>query len=201
MSYSRPDETWGYEPIQCSDGLEAWDLLTADDAPKMAILDWVMPGMDGVDVCRRLREERNDRHVFVYLLTARDSDADVLAGLDAGADDYLTKPVRTAELRIRLNNGRRLVELQDALIAAREAMRDQATKDPLNFFQNALLTEKVLTEEIINQIDESARAEAETSAQFAEASPYPTVDDVQKDVYWEADNPADRKSQGTLFFN
>jgi pyruvate dehydrogenase E1 component alpha subunit len=64
-----------------------------------------------------------------------------------------------------------------------------------------MLAEKVLTDEIIAKIDESARAEAETSAQFAEASPYPTVEDIQKDVYWEADNSADRKSQGTLFFN
>ena len=75
------------------------------------------------------------------------------------------------------------------------------TKDPLMVFQNLLVEEKVLTEEIITQIDESARAEAENSAQFAEASPYPTVEDLQKDVYWEADNPADRKSQGSLFFN
>ncbi len=77
----------------------------------------------------------------------------------------------------------------------------KATKDPLMVFQNALLAEKVLTDEAIAKIDEAARAEAETSAQFAEASPFPTVEDIQKDVYWEADNPADRKSQGTLFFN
>ena len=77
----------------------------------------------------------------------------------------------------------------------------KATKDPLMVFQNQLLAEKTLTEEAIAKIDEAARAEAETSAQFAEASPFPTVEDIQKDVYWEADNPADRKSQGTLFFN
>ncbi len=77
----------------------------------------------------------------------------------------------------------------------------KSTKDPIMVFQKSLLAEKVLTDEIIAKIDESARAEAETSAQFAEASPYPTVEDIQKDVYWEADNPADRKSQGTLFFN
>jgi pyruvate dehydrogenase E1 component alpha subunit len=77
----------------------------------------------------------------------------------------------------------------------------KATKDPLMVFQTALLAEKVLSDESIAKIDEAARAEAETSAQFAEASPYPTVEDIQKDVYWEADNPADRKSQGTLFFN
>jgi pyruvate dehydrogenase E1 component alpha subunit len=77
----------------------------------------------------------------------------------------------------------------------------KATKDPLMFCQNALLAEKVLTEELIAKIEEAARAEAETSAQFAEASPFPTVEDIQKDVYWEADNPADRKSHGTLFFS
>ena len=88
-----------------------------------------------------------------------------------------------------------------ANLTALVASEYKATKDPLNYFQNALVAEKVLTDELIAQIDESARAEAETSAQFAEASPFPTVEDVQKDVYWEADNPADRKSQGTLFFN
>ncbi|HRG56024.1 MAG TPA: thiamine pyrophosphate-dependent enzyme, partial [Lacunisphaera sp.] len=77
----------------------------------------------------------------------------------------------------------------------------KATKDPLMVFQHALLAEKVLTDDGIAKIDEAARAEAETSAQFAEASPFPTVEDIQKDVYWEADNPADRKSEGTLFFN
>jgi pyruvate dehydrogenase E1 component alpha subunit len=77
----------------------------------------------------------------------------------------------------------------------------KSTKDPLMVFQNQLLAEKTLTDELVSKIDEAARAEAETSAQFAEASPFPTVEDIQKDVYWEADNPADRKSQGTLFFN
>ena len=77
----------------------------------------------------------------------------------------------------------------------------KSTKDPLMVFQNSLLAEKVLTDELVAKIDEAARAEAETSAQFAEASPYPTVEDIQKDVYWEIDNPADRKSQGSLFFN
>ena len=77
----------------------------------------------------------------------------------------------------------------------------KANKDPLMFCQNALLAEKVLTDELIAKIDESARAEAETSAQFAEASPFPAVEDIKKDVYWEIDNPADRKSEGSLFFD
>ena len=75
------------------------------------------------------------------------------------------------------------------------------TKDPINVYQASLVAEGVLTDEIIKKIDESARAEAETAAQFAEESPYPTVDDIKKDVYWETDNPADRKSVGSLFFD
>ena len=75
------------------------------------------------------------------------------------------------------------------------------TKDPIMVYQNYLVHEKVLTDDVIKQIDDAARAEAETSAQFAEASPYPTVEDIKKDVYWEVDNPADRKSQGSLFFD
>jgi pyruvate dehydrogenase E1 component alpha subunit len=77
----------------------------------------------------------------------------------------------------------------------------KTTKDPLTVFQHSLLAEKVLTEELVTKIDDAARAEAETSAQFAEASPYPTVEDIKKDVYWEVDNPADRKSGGALFFD
>ena len=75
------------------------------------------------------------------------------------------------------------------------------TKDPLMVCQNALLAEQTLTEDLIKQIDDSARAEAETSAQFAEQSPYPTIEDIKKDVYWEVDNPQDKKSVGSLFFD
>lgn len=75
------------------------------------------------------------------------------------------------------------------------------TKDPIMVFEQQMLKEGTLTEELVRQIDEAARAEAETAAQFAEASPFPTAEDIKKDVYWEADNPADRKSQGTLFFD
>lgn len=122
---------WGYEVEAYADGNEAWAALQEDDAPRLAILDWVMPGMDGIDVCRKLRDEITDRHTFVYLLTAKTSNEDVLAGLDAGADDYLTKPVSAPELRIRLRNGKRLVELHEELITAREALRTQAMVDPL----------------------------------------------------------------------
>jgi diguanylate cyclase (GGDEF)-like protein len=122
---------WGYDVISCKDGDEAWQVLQEPDAPRIAILDWVMPGLDGIDICRRLRDREDERHVFVYLLTARDSSEDMLVALDAGADDYLTKPMCAPELRVRLRNGRRLVELHEELISAREALRTQAMIDPL----------------------------------------------------------------------
>ncbi|HJL16599.1 MAG TPA: diguanylate cyclase [Sandaracinaceae bacterium LLY-WYZ-13_1] len=123
--------SWGYDVVPCENGAQAWDALSGDDAPELAILDWVMPEMDGIEVCRRLRAGEEGSHAFVYLLTARTSTEDMLAGLEAGADDYLTKPVNAAELRIRLRNGRRLVQLHRELVAAREALRTQAMIDPL----------------------------------------------------------------------
>lgn len=123
--------SWGYEAVSCATGDEAWRILQGPDAPQLAVLDWVMPGLDGAEVCQRVRASRSERYVFVYLLTARDSQDDLLAGLEAGADDYLVKPVSPAELRVRLRNGRRVVELQQQLLHAREGLRAQAELDPL----------------------------------------------------------------------
>jgi len=124
-------EEWGYDVVHCEDGTGAWRILRGPDAPPMAILDWIMPGLNGPEVCRRLREAETERHTLVFLLTGRDSVNDMLRGLEAGADDYLTKPVLEAELRVRLRNGHRLVQLQRECTAAKEALRVQAMMDPL----------------------------------------------------------------------
>ncbi len=128
---SRVLEGWGYDVVQCADGREAYLALRAVDAPHLAILDWIMPEMDGIDVCRRIRAEQVQSHTFIYLLTARTSDEDVMAGLEAGADDYLTKPANLAELRVRLRNGARVVQMHLQLMEARETLRTQAMRDPL----------------------------------------------------------------------
>src|SRR5437868_14870264 len=83
---------WGYEMVMDSDGNEAWTAMQAPDAPRLAILDWMMPGLDGVEVCRRLRAANREPYVYVLLLTARTESQDLVEGLEAGADDYLTKP-------------------------------------------------------------------------------------------------------------
>ncbi|MFK7990698.1 MAG: diguanylate cyclase [Sandaracinaceae bacterium] len=165
--------SWGYEVEAYPDGKTAWEALNADDAPKIAILDWVMPGMDGVDVCRALRQQDSDRHVFVYLLSARGKAKDVLEGLDAGADDYLTKPVNPAELRIRLRNGRRLVEAQSALIEAREALRTLAMTDPGMKIWNRRAFMDIATEELAR----SARRERPVSLLMLDLDHFKSVND------------------------
>src|SRR4051794_26763523 len=100
---------WGYQAEMVCDGHAAWRALQADDAPELVILDGVMPGLDSDQVCRKLRQRPRDRYVYVLILSSKGSKADLLDGLEAGADDYLTKPFDPAELKARLNTGRRIV--------------------------------------------------------------------------------------------
>lgn len=104
-------ESWGHEPVLAEDGLQAWEILQRDDSPRLVILDWQMPGLDGIDVCRRVK--RNPEHPFTYvvMLTSRDAQEDMVAGLDAGADDYLTKPIEPNVLRSRITAAERIVKL------------------------------------------------------------------------------------------
>jgi diguanylate cyclase (GGDEF)-like protein len=128
--------SWGYEPVVTGDGAAAWQLLQAEDPPRMAILDWVMPGLDGNEICRMVRGRPGERYIYLLLLTAKTHKADLLRGLEAGADDYLIKPFDPPELRARLATGRRIVSLQSELIAAREAMSRQAAQDTLTGLAN-----------------------------------------------------------------
>ena len=108
-------EQWGYEVVICEDGTSAWNALQAPDAPSIAVLDWMMPGMDGPEICRGVRESGAQRQPYLMLLTSRTRMQDVVAGLKAGADDYLTKPVDREELEARLSVATRVVQLQQRL--------------------------------------------------------------------------------------
>jgi diguanylate cyclase (GGDEF)-like protein len=129
---------WGYEVVVACDGVEAWNALQAEDAPKLVILDWVMPGLSGLEVCRNVRERGKDKDVYTYilLLTSKSLREDLIQGMEAGADDYLTKPFDQHELKVRLRAGTRIIELQRELVEAREALREQATKDFLTRIWN-----------------------------------------------------------------
>jgi two-component system, cell cycle response regulator len=139
---------WGYEVVMAGNGNEAWRILQSPDAPRMAILDWMMPGQDGVEVCRRLRSKGQEPYTYVLLLTARTDSQDLVEGIDAGADDYLTKPFNSSELRARLRAGRRIVELQEQLLEAQEALRQRATHDGLTGLYNRGAILDILRQEL-----------------------------------------------------
>lgn len=106
---------WGYQVVVAADGREAMEALRAQTEPVLAILDWMMPGMEGVEICRRVREI--SKSVYILLVTARAGKEQIVEGLRAGADDYLTKPFDKEELRARLSVGARILDLQTALSA------------------------------------------------------------------------------------
>jgi two-component system cell cycle response regulator len=122
---------WGYDVAFAEDGNAAWAALKAPNPPHMALLDWMMPGQNGVDVCRALRKLRPEPYTYILLLTAKDAKESVVEGLESGADDYLTKPFNPQELKARIRVGLRLLDLEDSLVQAREAMRFKATHDIL----------------------------------------------------------------------
>ncbi len=124
-------ERWGYEVTTASDGNEAMGILQAANPPRLAILDWMMPGMDGISVCCRVRERRGTPYVYIVLITAKDQRRDVIAGLDAQADDYMVKPFDLEELRARLQSGQRIIDLQAALALKQQELSHQATHDSL----------------------------------------------------------------------
>jgi diguanylate cyclase (GGDEF)-like protein len=127
---------WGYEVIAAHGGTEAWEVLQANDAPRVALLDWMMPGLDGLEICRRIRARSSQAYVYIMLLTANDKIGNVVEGLESGADDYLTKPFHPQELRARLRVGLRMLELESGLVEARESLRFKASHDALTSIWN-----------------------------------------------------------------
>lgn len=118
---------WGYDVISTNNGLDAWKLLESKDAPKLAILDWMMPGKTGVEICQQLRERKSGSYIYTILLTGKSDKVDVVEGLAAGADDYLTKPCNPQELRVRLNVGERILRMEQDLMAALESIKHLTT--------------------------------------------------------------------------
>jgi len=118
---------WGHEVVSTSNGADALKLLQETNV-SVAVLDWMMPEMDGVDVCRNARQQLEERPLYFILLTAKGRKEDIVAGLEAGADDYLTKPFDSAELRARLGVGVRVIELQSQLAARVNELQEALTR-------------------------------------------------------------------------
>ena len=143
----------GHQVEATVNGAEAWQALQQPDAPALVILDWEMPEMDGPEVVRRVRALETDRPPYILMLTSRGEKADIIAGLEAGANDYLAKPFDPGELRARVEVGRRMVEMQAALIASREALAHQATHDPLT----GMLNRRAILERLHQELTRAGR--------------------------------------------
>ena len=138
----------GYEVIAVANGRQAVESLSRPDAPRLVLLDWMMPELDGPGVCRETRKRPDHSYVYMILLTSRESKEDVVAGLESGADDYLVKPFNADELKARLRTGQRILHLEDRLVEAREQMRFKATHDHLTSLWNRGVIVDLLSREL-----------------------------------------------------
>jgi len=138
----------GYEVVSVNNGARALEELAKEDPPRLALLDWVMPQKEGVEVCRAVRSRKDKAYTYLILLSSKESKQEIVQGLEAGADDYLTKPYDGEELMARLRAGERILELEDHLVEARESMRYQATHDLLTSLWNRGVILELLSREI-----------------------------------------------------
>ncbi len=165
---------WGFEVVVATQGEEAWAILQGNDTPRLAILDWMMPGKDGIELCRSVRQRKGRPYIYILLLTARGQKTDIVQGLEAGADDYVTKPFDPFELRARLRAGRRIVELQEQLLMAREALRDQAWRDPLTDLWNHGTILGILRKEVAR----SSRTESPFAVAMVDVDRFKAINDT-----------------------
>jgi diguanylate cyclase (GGDEF)-like protein len=138
---------WGYDVQVAHNGDEAWRMLQQPGAPQLVVFDWLMPGMDGLELCQAVRAHKLEPYTYIILLTTKRGQKDVVEGLEAGADDYISKPFDPQELKVRLRTGKRILYLMDQVIAAREAMRDLAMRDSLTGLWNRGAIFNMLTAE------------------------------------------------------
>jgi diguanylate cyclase (GGDEF)-like protein len=165
--------SWGYDVTSVVDGQEALREVARPDAPNLAILDWSMPKVDGLEVCRAVRKRAAGQYVYMILLTSNNRDDDVLEGFDAGADDYIIKPFDTRQLKARVRSGARIVQLQQELIAAREQLREKAMHDPLT----GLLTRGAFFEICDGELARAARQGQSLALVMADLDHFKTIND------------------------
>jgi diguanylate cyclase (GGDEF)-like protein len=167
-------ERAGYDVLAVENGKQALEILTAPDAPRLALLDWVMPEVDGPSVCRAVRKRTNQTYVYMLLLTSKGSKEEIVRGLEAGADDYLTKPFDAEELRARLRVGERILLLEDRLVEARENMRFRATHDPLT----SLLNRGAVLDLLGRELQRSRRENKSTAILLGDIDHFKLVNDT-----------------------
>jgi len=165
---------WGYEVDVATDGIEAWEHLQGDDAPRLAVLDWMMPGIDGTEVVRRLRCRSGAPYVYAILLTAKSQRSDIIAGMEAGADDYVLKPFDQHELQVRVKAGHRIIDLQSSLSSTKEKMRLQTLHDPLTGLPNRLL----FGDRLSDKLQRAKRLGTALSVMFLDLDQFKLINDT-----------------------
>jgi two-component system cell cycle response regulator len=166
---------WGYEPVVASDGLEALQILHGPDPPKLAVLDWMMLGLDGIQVCRESRQKNeDDSYTYIILLTAKHTQSDVVEGLEAGADDYIARPFDPQELKVRLRTGKRILCLLDQLTTARETLRELAARDPLT----ALWNHNSIIELLENELRRAERQGTSVGVALVDLDHFKSINDT-----------------------
>ena len=163
----------GHEVAMVEDGDAALEALSAPDAPSLAILDWVMPGLEGPEVVRKVRAMGAERAPYLIILTSRSSKEALVEGLEAGADDYLSKPFDVGELRARVDVGRRMIELQGKLIESRDTMIHQATHDALTGLPNR----RAILDLLGRELDRTSRMEVVLAVGMCDIDHFKTVND------------------------
>jgi two-component system, cell cycle response regulator len=167
-------ERGGYEVVVATDGRAAASALTSSAGPKLALIDWMMPELDGPGVCAEVRRRRDGSYVYILLLTSKQSHEDIVEGLEAGADDYLTKPCNPAEVKARLLTGRRILELEQKLVEAREGMRFRATHDGLT----KLMNRTAILGHLQQSLDRSERDGVPCSVLLCDIDHFKRINDV-----------------------
>ncbi len=163
----------GYEVTSVDNGERALKELQKEEAPRLVLLDWVMPEKDGVDVCRAVRDIKGHAYTYLILISSKERKEDIVQGLESGADDYLTKPIDGDELKARLRAGERILELEDRLVEAREDMRFRATHDLLT----SLWNRGVIVELLSRDVTRARRENSCTAVMLCDLDHFKSVND------------------------
>jgi two-component system, cell cycle response regulator len=164
----------GFDPVVTEDGNAAWDVLQGPEAPRLLLLDWSMPGLDGLEICRRLRKQDLRNPPYVILLTARGEKSDIVLGLEAGANDYVAKPYNNDELQARIRVGQRMLEMQSHLLEARDAMAYQATHD----FLTGVFNRRAILDRLEEEISRAGREQGSLTVGMFDIDHFKNINDT-----------------------
>jgi two-component system cell cycle response regulator len=164
----------GYRVQLAVDGAEALRAFEQQDCPRLVVMDWMMPKMDGLEVCRAIRKLSPEPYIYIILLTSRGQQAEIIEGLEAGADDYITKPFDLQELKARVRAGMRILDLQEQIVSTREQLRIQATHDALT----GLLNRRAILETLEKELARSTREGTQISVTMADLDHFKRVNDT-----------------------